>query len=68
MVEYDCPKCKKNCFFSKTLRFRTIPRVLIITVHRFSFANWVPKKVDIDLTGLSPHQPFNLEAFVGKGV
>ena len=52
----------------RTLKFKTIPKVLIASVHRFSFANWVPKKVDIDLTGLSAKEAINLEAFIGKGV
>lgn len=37
----------------RSTKFKTIPKVLIVSVHRFSLANWVPKKVDIDLTGLS---------------
>ena len=45
-----------------------MPKVMIASVHRFSLQNWVPKKVNIDLTQLEAGKPVNLEQYMGRGL
>lgn len=55
-----CASCQKKSEFTQRLRFVTYPKTLCLTLQRFVFDDWVPKKLGIEL---QVKGPVNLEAF-----
>jgi len=58
-VELNCPKCKKNNTFKKTIFFKTWPRYLLAAMNRTLLDDWVPKKDLSEITFNSEVQDFS---------
>jgi ubiquitin carboxyl-terminal hydrolase 5/13 len=64
-VEQDCTKCLQKTMFHRTVRFLSFPKLLMMSLHRFTFADWIPKKMKTDL--IMEDVPLDLEAYKIKG-
>ena len=47
--EANCAECSKKTIFNKTVRFLNYPKVLMMSLQRFTFTGWVPAKVKAGL-------------------
>ncbi len=47
-----CSKCEGTATASKEQSLATFPEVLVAQVSRFTFENWVPQKLSVQLSGL----------------
>ena len=48
-----CPKCEVATLASKQQFMATFPQVILAQVSRFTFENWVPQKLSVQISGLS---------------
>jgi ubiquitin carboxyl-terminal hydrolase 5/13 len=48
-----CPKCKAATLAIKQQSMATFPEVVVAHVSRFTFENWVPQKLSVQISGLS---------------
>ena len=47
--DMQCAHCNKRCEFTSRIRIIKFPKVLCVTLQRFVFDDWVPKKLEIEL-------------------
>jgi uncharacterized UBP type Zn finger protein len=47
--QVHCPQCKEKRDFLRTPRLLSCPRHLPIVLRRFTFEDWVPKKLEVDI-------------------
>jgi len=45
-----CAVCCKNTSWIQNKKFKTFPKYLVVVLQRFVLHNWVPKKLDVNLT------------------
>lgn len=45
----SCSQCNSKTIFTKRQRFITYPKTLVVVLSRFTFDEWVPKKLEIEL-------------------
>jgi len=62
-----CSVCGKNTSWVQSKRFKTFPKYLVVVLQRFVLHNWVPKKLDVNLT-LNTEAMLSLEAMKGNGL
>jgi len=48
-----CPQCKAATLAHKQQFLATFPEIILAQVSRFTFENWVPQKLSIQISGLS---------------
>ena len=65
-VELTCPACGSKAGFSKSSKFKTFPKNLVINPLRFEIINWVPTKLDIPVQVTD--EPFDLSPYKSAGV
>ncbi|EXJ61444.1 ubiquitin thiolesterase [Cladophialophora psammophila CBS 110553] len=65
-VELTCPACGSKAGFSKSSKFKTFPRNLVINPLRFEIINWVPTKLDVPVQ--VPDEPFDLSTYKSEGL
>jgi len=58
-VELNCPKCKTNNTFKKTIFFKTWPKYLLAAMNRTLLDDWVPKKDVSEIVFSSEVQDFS---------
>ena len=62
----ECAICNGKTTFSSTNRFVTFPKVLILVLQRFVHDDYVPKKLEVELTlpdGENYDAPINFEEY-----
>jgi len=64
--DLNCPVCNKKQQFVQQKRFKTFPKYLVVVLQRFVFHNWVPKKLEINLT-FDTNQEYDFGALMSKG-
>lgn len=50
LIEYTCSACKKTSESYATVKFQSLPDILVLNARRFSIKNWVPVKLDIPVS------------------
>ncbi|KAI8070724.1 hypothetical protein BC940DRAFT_295408 [Gongronella butleri] len=63
---YNCPQCNTKTMADKSIKFKTVPDVLVIQARRFAFIDWVPQKLNIKIN--FPEGQINLDKYLGHGL
>lgn len=66
IADFSCPSCGKATVAAKNYAFATFPDFLVLQVRRFVFSEWVPKKLENEVT-VDPNGIVDLSAFRGSG-
>lgn len=60
-VEVFCPRCNKNCSFTKSQRFLSFPRILVVAIQREVIEGLMLKKLPIQVA--VPVDKLNAETY-----
>ncbi|ORX60315.1 ubiquitin carboxyl-terminal hydrolase 14 [Hesseltinella vesiculosa] len=63
---YNCPQCQTKTTAQRSVKFKTVPDVLVIHARRFAFIDWVPQKLNIKVN--FPTGKIHLEKYMGHGL